>query len=91
MAAMKSNSFAFIETCLHDSDSPVDEVAGIDCTDFGSLGIWNIVSMVNKLLLRLQHSMENCVTLCDIRRQNITLTFFDIDCKWAIAVYTQIA
>ena len=87
---MKSNSFAFIETCLHDSDSPVDEVVGIGCTDFGSLGIWNIVSMVNKLLLRLQHSMENCVTLCDIRRQNITLMFFGIDCKRAIDVYTQI-
>ena len=27
-----------------------------------------------KLLLRLQHSMENCVTLCDIRRQNIIIT-----------------
>jgi len=69
---MESNSFDFIETCLHDSDSPV-EVVGIDCTDFGSLDIWHIVSMLNKLLLRLQHSMENCVTLCDTRRQNITL------------------
>ena len=85
---MKSSSFAFMTTCLHDSDSPV-EVVEIDCTDFGSLGMAHRINA--KVIIETQaHNGEHCVTLCDIRRQNITYMFFGIDCKWAINVYTQI-
>ena len=59
---MKSNSFAFITTCLHDSDSPV-EVVGIDCTDFGSLGMAHRTNVKYNIIETPEYNGELCHTL----------------------------
>ena len=50
---MKSKNFAFFTTCLQDSDSLV-EVFGIDCTDFGSLGMAHLFIYLFKHLVNMQ-------------------------------------